>query len=140
MEAKQKAIQAAYGDAWKTVAPHTDSNGWVQRIVTGRSETNGMEPHKLGFGLNQYDLIGTTSDGGYRWRLTSLRGIDQNNGWFRCDNAFVSPPDESRVHVYRSGEYWGTMRAWELKKLVNKCGTEDFTHWKPVEEVKPPLY
>lgn len=140
MTAKEKAIQEAYGEAWEKVKSYADSDGWITREVTRRDATNGIEPENFGYGIHEVDMIDFSGDGYYRWRPISLRGIDHNNGWIRCDNPFLCPPDESKVHVYQSGKYWGIMKTGVFKKICNKPGCEDFTHWKLVEEVKPPIY
>ncbi len=139
MEAKQKAISKAYGRVWEKVVPYTDLNGWVQRRVTGRNETNGMDPILLGFNRDMIDMIDFSGDGNFKWRLISLRGIDNNNGWVRCDERFPDPDVVSKVKI------------WDGKKASNFTISSDsvqpayekgepITHWKPVYAESRPLY
>lgn len=144
MTAKEKAIAAEYGEAWEKVKPYVDEDGWVKREVTGRSETNGMEPTRLGYGISQYDMVGHTGDGGYRWRLVSLRNIISNNGWIRCDERL---PELSiaKLRYCIDGVYKGITNAPSIVSTYNAhCDEPDtyqnITHWRPVEAVKPPIY
>lgn len=140
MEAKQKAIAESYGKLWGTVAPYTDHNGWVRREVTGRRETNGMEPHKIGLGINQYDMIGHTGDGWYRWRLTTLREIDHNNGWIRCDERL--PGKLGDYYICINGKFDGQiLHTNEIRQMFERFPEHSKpSHWQPVVLPKPPIY
>lgn len=119
---KQKAIQAAYGDAWEKVKEHVDNDGWCC----------GIHPIKAGCS-EDYDW----SQG--CWRPKGLSGIDSNNGWIRCDKGFPEGDGSRQVKIWDGKKERNfSIRADSVQSAYEKA--EPFTHWKYVEEVKPPIY
>lgn len=151
---KLAAIQAAYGDAWEKVKEHVGEDGWCNRSVKGNS-TNGMEPEGHGFDLNSIDLLIPSGAGFYRsvfyplhmffkWRPKSLSGIENNNGWTRCDERMPDKSD-AKYYIFENGKLAGTTNGFSINNVRNAYLREpdkhvNITHWRPIDPVKPPIY
>lgn len=142
MTEKEKAIQKAFGEAWEKVKQCCDSAGFVERRVIAHGITNNMEPEKYGFQLSEIRRTLHSPDGYYKWRPVSLEGIEDNNGWIRSDERLPDDSNETILFcengIPAGSERW--KRGWEFRIMVKRHGSEVFTHWRPVEEVKPPIY
>ena len=129
MTAKEKAISAAYGEAWEKVKEYVDENGWCEYMVY---------PYDLGFNEAnaEKDLIGDT----VRWRPKYLRAIDENNGWTRCDERL--PKKLGDYYVCINGEFDGQiMHTNEIKIMFERFPDHSKpSHWQPVVLPKPPIY
>jgi hypothetical protein len=119
MEAKQKAIQAAFGDAWEKVKDFLDKDGWccgIHAIEAGWSE--------------DYDWNQGC------WRPKALAGIVNNNGWIRRDERL--PNVKGDYYVCINGEFDGeVLHSHEICLAGNPL---EVTHWRPIDPVNPPIY
>ena len=118
MEAKQKAIQAAFGSHWNTVRHYVDSDGWLDTYIYSISYSIPCEIHESG-GAE---------------RPVVLSGIENNNGWFRYDEK--QPETDQRIFYCLENipspvpcDYHPTMPMCSL-----------MTHWMPADAPKPPIY
>ena len=146
-EAKQEAIKAAYGEHWEKIKDHTTSTGWVQRKITSRVTTNGMEYEKFGYKRDELEVLAFTADGKYSWRLRSLSGIDDNQGWTRIEPDGSNLPERDKAYnviaydgrdygayLTRAGNWLNNKYSGDLSRLTN------VTHYKPIIEEPKPLY
>lgn len=125
-EKKLAAICAAYGDAWDKVKDYVDEKGWCDA---------GYDNHF--HGPKEFCAFGTD-----RWRPMILNGISRNNGWVRSDERLPGESEETILFCEKGipagAEHW--KRGWEFRIMVNRHGADIFTHWRPIDPVKPPIY
>lgn len=123
-EAKQNAIEQAWGDAYDMLFPYMDINGWV------RASNLKFYPKSLPFKVQ--DIV---MDGRDWYRPLDLQSINDNNGWNRINNESDLPK--------KYGEYmWLTKSCnritfdFDPKDFLN----DQYTHWRPIDEIHNPLY
>ena len=80
-ERKQRAIDKAYGNAWKQVKDHVDNNGWCG-------------PEHDRFVLSHIELDIETG----RWRPFTLSELESNNGWISVE--------ERLPHFCKTHSHW----------------------------------
>lgn len=133
LNAKQEAIKKAYGEFWETVKDHVDENGWIN--------CKDIDYFKdCGFMRDQVHYI----DNGREWdnfkiifwRIPSLQGIENNNGWIRIDD-FVKYTDE-KFWIFNSHTndlYQGQLFDDDMFP-INRYAT----HYQPIQKPKLPIY
>ena len=92
-----------------------DENGWIR--VCG---------YEYGKGTVCYDM-----------RPPQLQGIENNNGWFTLNNIAKEIPieiDNIELYNINTGEYYISTDTHEFIEIGR------FTHWKPLEKSKYPLF
>jgi len=125
MEAKNKAIQEAYGKHWENVKNYVDENGWCYLFPTIKGEL---------------DFENTGRDN-VCYRPKSLQGIENNNGWIKLntqsdlkhkmiDCYFMSNDELINGEIYNYDFYYGN-------KYFN---FSEVTHYKPIAKPKLPLF
>jgi hypothetical protein len=137
MKTKEEVIKEAYGEYWEQVKSFIDINGWV---VYGhfKNEALGLKDSEIEITDYNYDIYNEL------WRPKSLQGIENNNGWIKIESEKDLPKEDCKCWVVTESYSTclslflsDTKRFWELADL-------DFrlipTHYKIVEEPKPPLY
>lgn len=133
MKTKQEVIQEAYGDAWECLKGHVDDNGFVTALR--ENPTSDTHPLTHGFPLAEIQMKHFLDS--FDWRPNSIRDIEGNNGWIRVEDKMPEfgqmlllvhngKPNELKFKGKHVHEFLGQGR--------------NITHWKPVEEIKPPLY
>lgn len=71
------------------------------------------------------------------FRPKSLQGIENNNGWFTLNNIAKEIPieiDNIELFNINSSEYYISTDTHEFIEIGR------FTHWKPLEKSKYPLF
>lgn len=126
MEAKQKAIQAAYGDAWEKV-----KNGVGKQ--TGWCDPKFLDKAKPIKGGIEFDPYGTD-----RFRPKILAGIADNNGWTRCDEQI--PHREELYMVCIDNQPHPCCYRLDFIIQQRKIGLINVTHWKILPKQEPPIY
>src|SRR5690554_6556469 len=117
---KQKAIRETYGKLWDKVKKDTNKDGWVWAQWDYELPTN----------IFTDDEIDT--EFGF-WRPTSLRGIENNNGWIRTDERL--PDTFKTVNIYYTIGKTAIQEIAHLKPDGNFYGVdqeaidEPVTHW-----------
>lgn len=124
-EAKQKAIQDAYGEYFEQCNP--DENGWA--------------------GYNSYEVIGINIFGSEAecknlgvWRPLSLQGIEDNRGWIAIERGL--PEDAGKYWVVVGGEmllsnfHSNTNQWYSIENYLRYFPT----HYQPIVKPQPPIY
>ncbi|MGA9651949.1 hypothetical protein [Pedobacter sp.] len=135
MKTKQEVIQDAYGDAWECLKGHVDDNGFVTALR--EDPTGDTHPLKHGFPLAEIQMKHFLDS--FDWRPNSIRDIERNNGWIRVEDKL--PDDQSRVTAFLSDRF----KLRSAENLTFYFVDQDlfiyrYSHWKLVEEIKPPVY
>lgn len=131
---KYETIQWAYGNNKVVV----DENGWVKRKVTGHGVTNGMDVENFPYERKDFDVILQDASGGYSWRLKSLRGIENNNGWTKIESTDDLPKEQGFYNFIKIN---GDLdRAFFSPGLFEKQTSEYYTHWRPISDIPKPIY
>lgn len=130
-EKKLAAIKAAYGDAWEKAKNHVMS-------PANKGFWCCIPPYEAGFD-GEIEQYGFSS-----WRPKSLSGIEHNYGWIRCDERLPEMSD-AKYHICEDDKPAGITNGFSVNnvyKAHSKAPNDhvNITHWKPVEEVKPPIY
>ena len=120
---KQEKIQEAYGKYWEVVYEYVDKNGWCSAYWKTKT----------------YFQTEFTSE---KWRPKSLTGIEDNNGWIKIESEADLPKNDD--------DYWvmTNIKDDEVQQLSNliviRCLNLEknikVTHYKPIENPKPPIY
>lgn len=130
--AKQKAIEEAYGEYWEKVKDFVDENGWCN------------VRKKVNFSDISEKLHWETKTGNqYYWRPKSLQGIEDNNKWISINSEDDLPKEK--------GSYW------VIDKILNVNPNQEFfdpenlvsmkerwmyriTHYQPIIKPEKPIY
>ncbi|HAY3553795.1 hypothetical protein [Elizabethkingia meningoseptica] len=131
---KQQAIKAAYGELYIKHRP--DENGWVQWNIKNDFGEENVESKVKGDKLI--------------YRLKILRGIETNNGWNKVEFDSNGNLLDKDSLPKKPGEYniinrWGILSKYILKSDQNEKNVRDwqwskYTHWRPSEATKPPIF
>ena len=110
-----------------------DKTGWVHGYFC-----NGIDDIINDYG-NITDKIDYDIDmsGVGKFRPKSLQGIENNNGWFILNNVAKEIPieiDNIELYNINTGEYYISTDTHEFIEIGR------FTHWKPLEKSKYPLF
>lgn len=133
---KEEKIAEAYGEHYYAVKDHMLLNGWVRNKVISRNTTNGMEYDNFGYNLSDVDSIHFSGDGAFSWRLKSLRGIDNNNGWTKSKDQL---PEKSGVYEV----FWKLEKVkmfFNGSKFIRNEIYKEPSHWRAIIESPDPLY
>lgn len=129
---KEQAIVNAYGDNYGEMV---DENGWAT-YYSKFKERGGIEP------FGEYDVIPLDL---YtkKWRPLSLRGIENNNGWIRIEpDGSNLPTEHDEYNVFDAGHITRASYFVLDKLFVSKDyeTLKSATHYKPIEELKKPIF
>lgn len=137
---KEEAIKEAWGSFYEIGKP--DANGWVRMSTATNKE---VRDHFLS-NEDLYDSKVEELPDSYKtfFRLKTLSGIEDNNGWIKIESEADLPTDKS-LHYdicrLKEGElflsdkaigYSNLMRHWYQGELL--------THYKPTDKVIRPIY
>lgn len=140
MKTKRDALSQAYGKNWEHVQEWADENGWVPNYGIGASK--GMDWKVLG-GVQRSHVEEDTTGLVSRWRLKSLQGIEDNNGWKRIESR-EDLPDPQNYQVFEVGTMTETGGDWQFipgshkvyvaADVVTLWRSGSITHYKPVPD------
>jgi hypothetical protein len=141
MKTKEEVIKDAYGEYWEQIKDNLWKDGWVEEFNVlpeiRKSLSDFCDYKNL-----RFSQVGNHMIRGYRPK--SLQGIEDNNGWIKIESENDLPKEDCKCWVVTESYSTclalflsDTKRFWELADL-------DFrllpTHYKILEEPKPPLY
>jgi hypothetical protein len=123
----QEVIKQAYGEHWDKVCEYVDDKGWCVGFWNICEKLNGISKPK---------------SQGTKWRPKSLQGIEDNNGWIKIESKEDLPKE---IEGYWYVVLKGKVNIIELlkddkSKLFQSFKKDGITHYKPIEQPKPPIY
>jgi len=139
---KMELIEKAYGSAWENVKGLINENGWITRKVIGHGLTNRMEYENFNFDRTDVEIIGINPDGKYTWRPKDLEGIEGNNGWIRMEKEEDLPKKGQLVNVWSKiyNRMEDSPKSWDGIVWTKQWFVAYFSHWQPIQEIKPPMW
>ena len=130
-EAKQKAIQEAYGEYWGKVKDYVNDNGFVwYEILSKLFRLNDLTKEW------DYETIGTNN----YYRPQSLQGIEDNNGWIKIESEKDLPINKGEVFVMSDMGIMTANSNLLSAKEVCQYWMQTVTHYQPIVKPKPPIY
>lgn len=138
-EAKQEAIKKAYGEFWETVKDYVDGNGWIKCKDIHYHKDLGLMRDQIHYIDNgkEWDNFEIIS-----WRIPTLNGIENNNGWIKIESENDIPKNDMYVRIVFNkkvniaflcnNEFYNPNKVKYYKKEV--------THYKPIEESNLPIF
>lgn len=130
---KQAAIRKAYGEHWDIVKNDIDEDGSIRMFEDKDDAVFWLI--KLGFNASDYETI-YSSIVPDRHRPKSLSGIDTNNGWKTIEEHGLPEYGKGMFNVFGNGIDCICCGA-EVEELYEEGRA---THYRPIEQVKPPIY
>jgi hypothetical protein len=125
---KSEKIKESYGDAYEALSPYIDVNGWV-RAANLKFYSNGNLPFKT-------ETI--VMDGWDWYRPLIIQGINDNNGWTKLESESDLPKSQAFYNFIKQN---GDMdREFFSPGLFEKQTTEYYTHWRPISDIRKPIY
>lgn len=122
---KEEKIKEAYGKYYPQLKDAIDENGWssnwnhfasVETILFAKED---IEKSKG------------------KWRLKSLQGIEDNNGWVKIESEDDLPKESGDYYVIHSGSInYYPMAEKEL--FIKWIGV--YSHYQPITKPQPPIY
>lgn len=124
---KQEYIKQQYGSYWNIVKYHVDGNGWFPDEILGDaiwplSNCTKKLNHK----------------GELVWRITTLTGLEDNNGWVKVEDSL--PSCYMDVEVFDELHEQHTVVFNGERFQTNDSIICHITHWRPKIEYPKPLY
>lgn len=134
---KQERIKDAYGEYWDRVKGFVDKNGWTEYPKLGSSKL------LIDFG-GEYGAMPDQ----FFCRPSSLKGIEDNNGWIKIESEKDLPKQDVDVHLMLSlfnGKHglFYTIGLWdnELKAFFSgRSKLTKVTHYQPIQRPEFPLF
>jgi len=127
--AKQKAIEVAYGIYWEELKYFVEENGWYNWF---ESKNN----------TNIDDLDFETSIDGFNLRPKLLAGIETNNNWISIHSEDDLPNTDGK-----SVEFWFmtnhgdvTINGYNDSSEKALIYSKIYTHYQPIIKPKKPIY
>lgn len=126
---KQQAIINAYGEYYDKVKGEMLENGFVPyRLMEGSTGVT--------FEFKQYHIVYGNPEPYVR--PSSLKGIDNNNGWIRIESEDDLPKESGMYHTYYAD---GVVSSRYFNKEKNDWTTNPkATHYQPIKKPLPPIY
>lgn len=132
--AKQQAIEKAYGEhEFSERAIYLiNADGWIE---------NQYSDNKMNLYSSLFDSNGSGS-----FRLKSLSGIENNNGWIRIESEEDLPETSPQLYkVYRDKSLIGRdsldfSYSYSSVKVGTLYNQRLITHYKPIEPELLPIY
>lgn len=126
MSTKQEIIKQAYGERWEFVKDYVDENGWFPDSILGDAI----------WVLSECEREFINNE--LHWRITSLKGIEDNNGWIKIESYQDLPKETGHYWVKRGREIG--VNYIIVPESFHSCFLANLTHYKPIEKPKPPIY
>ena len=133
MEAKQKAIQEAYGEHWGALKNYVDENGFIDSVYFPHGKLD------VDFGRNNGELACD-----FLVRPLSLQGIENNNGWIKIESEADLPKENGAYYVVRNDDFHKndiqTFIYDNCDSFSKSIWKSCVTHYQPIQKPKPPIY
>jgi len=156
---KQEAIKQAYGEHWDSLKEHVNERGWLN-TYSWLGDFGNTKVYHLLKGIPLECMDSYHREYCYRFRPKSLSGIEDNNGWIKIESEEDLPKEnidchyifEVPSHYHNAGTKILTGRYNFEKNIMsqqqNYFTIDNFffhrppfvTHYKPIEQPKPPIY
>jgi hypothetical protein len=133
---KQEIIKQAYGKYYPQLERCLDENGWSNNWNHFISvESRIFQPEEI-------------EKNGKCWRPKSLEGLEDNNGWIKIESVEDLPNGEYALyHVISKNDIYcdkpknqGIEEFWGNDIQKKEYWLKEFSHYKPIEKPKPPIY
>lgn len=131
-EAKQAAIRKAWSDLGINNLEHSDSKGFIDAFKLPNLFRQKVD-------INLIEVLGKF------WRPISIIDLDDNRGWIRIETDGSNLPEKSRfkvcnIHkiIHNNSLLFAQSFVSDDVDLLFRKGY--ITHYKPIEEDKPPIY
>lgn len=125
---KQEIIKQAYGKYYPQLERCLDENGWSNNWNHFISvESRIFQPEEI-------------EKNGKCWRPKSLQGIEDNNGWIKIESEEDLPKNKGYfLCLYEDGDV--IPHHFSINSDFDRVlFLEEFTHYKKIEQQKPPIY
>jgi hypothetical protein len=130
---KQEVIKKAYGDRWEFLKDNVDENGWFPDSILGDSIWVLSECER------------TFINDQLHWRMSSLKGLEDNNGWIKIEREEDLPKNSCSCWIevkyqYTNTPFWYdcTKKCFSFKGIILQAN--EVTHYIPVEQPKQRIY
>lgn len=136
---KEEKIKESYKEHWDKL-----STSLKEKVLSN----NGWLDYKDGCDNNiSFHCIEMEANHG-KYRPASLRGIENNNGWFMIESENDLPSNDNVYYWYKREGYKKLAKPCSLKTLIQTFNfvnkhpeySSKITHYKPIEEVKHPIH
>lgn len=132
MKTKQEVIREAWGDLFEKYKDRIDSEGFLHY----KSHSKYLEAREALGGIHFHPSR-------YAFRPDSLIRIENNNGWTRIESKDDLPTEKGKYKVVIRGRDFSSH--WWIFDMYHPEYDHDrwvrcYSHYKGVEEEKPPIY
>lgn len=133
---KQEAVKQAYGSQYDFLKP--DENGWFKDDVLGNSEELSV------WVLSECERK-WNDDNELVWRLTSIAGIEDNNGWIKIESEDDLPTYDEYCWIEPQKDrfiiaWYNYTDTYFYDNQGNKWLWRGITHYQPINKPEKPLY
>jgi len=134
--AKQKAIEEAYGEHWEKVKNFVDENGWVDfKLLFGETgNSRGIS------GLKLHTLDNYSPKYCYWKRPIELDGIEANNNWISIHSEEDLPKEDCECFLYFKDGSCYTDRFLCQYGQFTKHHWMHITHYQKINLPSKPIY
>lgn len=120
---KHEKIAKEYGDHWDKVKDSCDENGWIT---------------PCGLVIDNIDVNFSLGARVEKWRIASLRGIENNHGWVLTSDYTPDKPGEYLVCIH--GKKTSEPVMFDTIDSSRKAFINLFSHWRKIPVIPDPLY
>lgn len=144
---KQEIIQKAYeavGVDWETKKSFVNMEDGFAATLYDTNEISGIDYLQLG--LKDIDIknsVDTDFGNAVIWRLKSLYGIENNNGWIKIESEEDLPDQDCDVWMIFKDEISQASYNTERKIFEDSTGWYGYktiSHYQKIEKPKLPIY
>lgn len=134
-QAKQEAVKMAYGE-WFEKA-HPDENGWIRNFTGTNAEVLNLacfNDHLFEMRSQNFKTF---------FRLKTLKGIEDNNGWVKIEADLSNFPSQTGIYTFLLKPHKGRQpapitRLFEVGISSKVIMSKHFSHWRNQDDL--PLY
>jgi len=133
--AKQDKIKEVYGEHWESIKDFVDENGRL-KVIWGHISFY-PQYAKLASAIKNSNI---EFEGDYYARPKSLQGIEDNNGWTKIESEDDLPKEKGLICEFlnknkKTATYVSVDRVYDKDWFLRR-----YTHWRPKEILKLPIY
>lgn len=121
---KEEKIQQAYGELYNKI--YTDKDGWISYWNYSHYKIKDCELK--------------VCDGTTLYRLKSLKGIENNNGWIKIERESDFPKESGQYWILEDGEIYMVFVIDKYGKIIYSSSIDKVTHYQPIQKPREPLY
>jgi len=133
-EAKENAIREAWGEWYELMRPYMDEHGGITTAYVVGEEWTVLKVRlaasikKISFNVDEFAY----------YIPNAIKDIETNNSWIRIESDGSNLPEKEGGYrvVWDNGE----IDSIYYSESVKDFWLERFTHYKPIEEEKPPIW